>query len=163
MSGGLDPGCLYGAARPRRPHRISRQVLYRNAEENLSVNVGVTTIGAALAGGINDSSRADALARRQSVHGATLGDLARKARVFITMPPTSTNRNPFVFSKVTFDALCSDFASYPVSHAVAASAAVPIIFSPIILQTFPTIARPSCRHGSINTSKARSSLRWRPD
>jgi NTE family protein len=114
--------------------------LYRNAEENLSVNVGVTTIGAALAGGINDSSRFTRWLDDHLFQGATLGDLARKARVFIYASDIY-NRNPFVFSKVTFDALCSDFASYPVSHAVAASAAVPIIFSPIILQTFPNDCR----------------------
>src|SRR4029077_18681014 len=55
--------------------------LYRNAEENLSVKVGVTTIGAALAGGINDSSRLTRWLDDNLFHGATLGDLARKARV----------------------------------------------------------------------------------
>jgi NTE family protein len=46
------------------------------------------------------------------------------------------NRRPFVFSR-TFEAICSDFSSYPISYAVAASPAVPIVFSPIGLEMFP--------------------------
>ena len=40
----------------------------------------------------------------------------------------------FAFSDYHFSWICSDLNSYPVSRAVAASAAVPIVFSPITLQ-----------------------------
>ena len=46
------------------------------------------------------------------------------------------NRTPFVFGRVLFGALCSDLADYPVSLAVAASAAVPVFFTPIVVQNF---------------------------
>ena len=38
---------------------------------------------------------------------------------------------------MTFSALCSDLSNYPVSMAVAASAAVPVVFAPIVIQNFP--------------------------
>ena len=38
---------------------------------------------------------------------------------------------------MTFSALCSDLTSYPVSLAVAASAAVPVVFAPIVIQNYP--------------------------
>jgi len=38
---------------------------------------------------------------------------------------------------VTFAALCSDIRKYPLSQAVAASAAVPVAFVPIVLESFP--------------------------
>lgn len=48
------------------------------------------------------------------------------------------SRTPFVFRKKTaFDALCSDISTYRVAEAVAASAAVPLAFAPIIAGTFP--------------------------
>jgi NTE family protein len=42
-----------------------------------------------------------------------------------------------VFGRIIFGALCSDLASYPISLAVAASAAVPVVFAPIVIQGFP--------------------------
>ena len=44
------------------------------------------------------------------------------------------NNTPFLFSPETFDALCSDLASLPVSEAVAASAAFPLVFAPVVLE-----------------------------
>ena len=42
-----------------------------------------------------------------------------------------------MFGSVAFDAMCSDLMSYPISEAVAASAAVPVVFAPIVLETYP--------------------------
>lgn len=41
---------------------------------------------------------------------------------------------PFVFDGTTFDALCSDLARLPLSEAVAASAAFPLVFSPFLIE-----------------------------
>ena len=46
------------------------------------------------------------------------------------------NRTAFIFAPVTFSALCSDITSYPVSLAVAASAAVPVVFAPVVIQNY---------------------------
>ena len=42
-----------------------------------------------------------------------------------------------MFGTTAFDAMCSDLMSYPISEAVAASAAVPVVFAPIVLETYP--------------------------
>ncbi len=42
-----------------------------------------------------------------------------------------------MFGKTAFDAMCSDLLSYKISEAVAASAAVPLAFAPIVLETYP--------------------------
>lgn len=41
---------------------------------------------------------------------------------------------PFVFDRTTFDALCSDLSRLPLSEAVAASAAFPVVFSPFVIE-----------------------------
>jgi NTE family protein len=46
------------------------------------------------------------------------------------------DRTPFVFGRGTFGALCSDLGSYPVSLAVAASAAVPVVFAPVVIENY---------------------------
>jgi NTE family protein len=46
------------------------------------------------------------------------------------------NRTPFLFGRGAFGALCSDFSTYPISLAVAASAAVPVFFAPVVIQNF---------------------------
>ena len=44
------------------------------------------------------------------------------------------NNAPFLFSPETFDALCSDLSRVRLSEAVAASAAFPLVFTPIVLE-----------------------------
>jgi NTE family protein len=47
------------------------------------------------------------------------------------------NRTPFIFGEIAFNSLCSDIRSYKIADAVAASAAVPLAFAPIVLETYP--------------------------
>jgi NTE family protein len=42
----------------------------------------------------------------------------------------------FAFTQNTFDMMCSDISNYPVSRAVAASSAVPLVFTPITLKNY---------------------------
>jgi len=69
--------------------------------------------------------------------GATFAKLQQPDRPLVVINATdlaSGERMPFV--QENFDMLCADFAAYPVSHAVAASSAVPVIFSPVTLENF---------------------------
>ncbi len=66
-------------------------------------------------------------------HGATYAAIPRKKpMVFITATDLEFG-DRFEFSQEQFDHLCSDLNSVPISRAVAASAAVPIVFSPITI------------------------------
>lgn len=116
--------------------------LIRDAEEKLNVNLGLSSIGAALSAGVNDQSRLPKWLDDNLFHGATMRDLEHTRPEIVHIYATDLyNRQPFVFSHATFDALCSDYESYPLSHAVAASAAVPIVFAPIVLESFPTACK----------------------
>jgi NTE family protein len=69
--------------------------------------------------------------------GATFGDLASASGPFVAIHATDlTTGRPFAFVQEQFDYLCSDLSQYPVSRAVAASAAVPLVLSPITLRNY---------------------------
>ena len=89
-------------------------------------------------GGINDAQQFPRWLDDNLFHGATFRKLGpeHRPRVWINASDIY-NRTPFVFSNETFSAICSDLGSYPIANAVAASAAMPVIFAPVVLQTFP--------------------------
>lgn len=106
----------------------------RNAEEGLQTNLNLATLGRAFAGGINDSTGFPRWLDANLFHGATFGQFRAigKPRVWINASDIY-NRTPFVFGAVTFNAICSDLSQYPLADAVAASAAVPVAFAPVVI------------------------------
>ena len=85
-------------------------------------------------------ARSDLAADYYDVHvfdGARFGDLQGVDSPYVAIHATDlTTGSPFAFVQEQFDYLCSDLASYPVSRAVAASSAVPIVLSPITLRNY---------------------------
>ncbi len=69
----------------------------------------------------------------------TYGDLIKEnERPFLVVNSTDvTLGKRFAFTQEQFDLLDSDLASYPVGHAVAASAAYPGLLSPMTLRNYP--------------------------
>lgn len=66
--------------------------------------------------------------------GATFGDLPRDSRPYIVINATDVSTGArFEFTQGYFDLICADLARYPLSRAVAASSAVPIVLTPITL------------------------------
>ena len=71
-------------------------------------------------------------------HGATFAGMSRPGRPVVWINATNLNqRLPFAFDRLNFEALCSDIDSFPVADAVAASMAVPLLFSPVVLEKHP--------------------------
>ena len=69
--------------------------------------------------------------------GARFADLQRGFGPFAAIHATDlTTGSPFAFVQEQFDYLCSDLSRYPVSRAVAASSAVPLVLSPITLRNY---------------------------
>lgn len=73
--------------------------------------------------------------------GKTFADLdaavRQQGRPFVLINATDMARTSrFEFTQDQFDLLCSDLGNYKVSRAVAASSAVPVIFSPITLANY---------------------------
>ncbi len=71
--------------------------------------------------------------------GATFGDLLRTPgpRPFLMINATEMdNFAHFPFTQETFDLLGSDLSSYPISRAIAASSAIPLVMTPITLKNY---------------------------
>jgi NTE family protein len=70
-------------------------------------------------------------------HGATLGDLASGKGPAVNILATDANDGIiFPFLPSQFSLICSDFEKFPLSRAVAASAAFPGALSPIVLKNY---------------------------
>lgn len=92
------------------------------------------TIVKGVAGGVNGRETFGRTLDETLFHGATFADL-RHSRIRTWINATDmANSTPFLFSPETFDALCSDLSRVRLSEAVAASAAYPLVFTPIVLE-----------------------------
>jgi NTE family protein len=137
VSGGAVTAAYFGIKKRAALDDFRERFLLRNAEEALNTQLSLGNLGRALGGGVNDSQFTNWL-DRNLFDGARFEVFReeRRPRVWINASDIY-NRTPFVFGKTAFDALCSDIRSYRVAEAVAASAAVPFAFAPIVLETYP--------------------------
>jgi NTE family protein len=137
VSGGSITAAYFGLKKRAALKDFRERFLLRNAEENLNTAVSVANIGRALNGGVN-SNQFPRWLDENLFEGATFESFGanRAPQVWINASDIY-NHTPFVFGPVAFDALCSDIRSYKIADAVAASAAVPVAFAPIVLETFP--------------------------
>ena len=68
---------------------------------------------------------------------ATFSDFRKATAPLIVINSTDLSAgNRFPFTQIMFDMICADLGSYPVSRAVAASSAVPVLFAPITLKNY---------------------------
>ncbi len=138
VSGGSVLAAYYGLKKRKALTDFKQRFLLRNAEEGLQTTISLTNIARGLQGGINDSTLFPRWLDDNLFDHATFKSLLfeRRPQVWINASDIY-DRTPFVFGRTTFGALCSDLASYPISLAVAASAAVPVIFAPVVIQGYP--------------------------
>jgi NTE family protein len=69
--------------------------------------------------------------------GATFGDLMTKPTPTAVVGSTAISLGARVaFVQRNFDVLCSDLRSFPLSYAVTASSAVPVVFTPVTLRNY---------------------------
>ena len=69
--------------------------------------------------------------------GGTFGDIAaRKGPMILINATDMITGIRTAFNQDLFDVMCSDVSSFPVARAVAASSAVPILFTPITLRNY---------------------------
>ena len=93
------------------------------------------TIVRGLSGGANGVKTFGRFLDENLFNGATFGDLAKKSNITTWINAADVaNQSSFLFSPETFDALCSDLSSFPISQAVSASAAFPLVFAPVVLK-----------------------------
>jgi NTE family protein len=137
VSGGAITAAYFGLRKREALRDFREKFLLRNAEENLRTGVSMANIGRALGGGVNDNQFSRWL-DENLFDGATFGSFGANPRPWVWINASDIyNHTPFVFGPLAFSALCSDIRSYKVADAVAASAAVPLAFAPIVLETYP--------------------------
>jgi NTE family protein len=138
VSGGAVTAAYYGLKRREGLADFREKFLLRNAEEDLQTNVSLANFSRALAGGINDSTGFPRWLDANLFQGATFAQFrgAGRPRVWINASDIYS-RTVFLFDATAFRAMCSDLSAYPLASAVAASAAVPVAFAPVVIQTFP--------------------------
>ncbi|WP_078031158.1 patatin-like phospholipase family protein [Massilia sp. KIM] len=139
VSGGSITAAYYGihgksALVTMRPH-----VLLKDGETHMRLSLlNPTNVFRLLAGGLNDRNQLQAWLDRDIFHGARFNEMLDSSKPDIWINATNVyDRISFPFHQRAFDALCSDLASFPVSEAVAASMAVPLVFAPVILRKYP--------------------------
>lgn len=138
VSGGSVTAAYYGLRKRAALADFRERFLLRNAEEGLQTNLTLATLSRAVAGGINDSTGFPRWLDANLFEGATFRDLGATSRPQVWINASDIyNRTPFVFGAVAFGAMCSNLSEYPLANAVAASAAVPVAFAPVVIQTFP--------------------------
>lgn len=140
VSGGSLPAAYYGLFGDRIFDDFSEKVLYRNIQGTLLKRifalVNIPKLLSPMYG------RTDLMADefdRDIFDRKTFGDLIqRNQRPFIIINSTDVSLGRrFSFTQQQFDLLDSDLSSYPVSHAVAASAAFPGLLTPMTLRNYP--------------------------
>ena len=71
-------------------------------------------------------------------HEATYADMMKPGRPLIIINASDLAYGVrFSFLQEYFDLLCSDLMTFPVSRAVTASSAVPVVFNPVVVENYP--------------------------
>ena len=142
VSGGSYTAAYYGLFGDRLFQDFEKKFLKRNLENDIAATIFAPT------NLFNMSSpyfgRSDVIAEyldQVLFEGKTFADLDRavrqERRPFVLINATDMARTSrFEFTQDQFNLLCSDLGPYKVSRAVAASSAVPVIFSPITLSNY---------------------------
>ena len=137
VSGGAITAAYFGLKGRSSFSDFRERFLLRNAEESLSTPFTPIGLIRAYQGGTNDASQFTQWLDQNLFQGATFKQLDTPNHPHILINASDIyNRTPFVFNETTFKAICSDLNSYPIANAVAASAAMPLIFAPMVLTSY---------------------------
>lgn len=132
ISGGSFTAAYYGLYRERLFEDFPQRVLHRDLQGTLLNGALVPTRLRALSSPYY--GRGDYLADRLDAlvfDGARFADLPRQRPMIRIGATDMVDGRRIEFSQEGFDALCSDLGPVPIARAIAASAAVPGVFSPV--------------------------------
>lgn len=93
-------------------------------------------------GGINGSAQLADWLDREIYAGARMDALSSGPRVVLNASDLY-NETPFAFTPLFFNGVCSDLSGVRVADAVAASMAVPVLFRPVLAESFPEAQCPA--------------------
>ena len=138
VSGGSITAAYFGLKKRATLNDFRERFLLRQVEqESLSTSVSVGNLVRGLSGGVNDATHLPRWLSENLFDGATFAAYRAQQRPRIWINAADIyNRTPFVFGRTAFSVMCSDINTYPIADAVAASAAVPIAFAPIVIESY---------------------------
>jgi len=138
VSGGSFPAAYYGLFGDRIFSEFEPRFLRKDVEGALIARLFWPPNWFRLASGTYGRSEIAATYYDEHIFdNATFRDMLRPGAPFVTINATDlATGSRFGFTQLYFDFLCADLASYPVSHAVAASSAVPVLLSPVTLRNY---------------------------
>ncbi|HEY9100639.1 patatin-like phospholipase family protein [Chitinimonas sp.] len=115
-----------------------QEVLLRDYERDMRLSIlNPRNFMRLLGGGLNDRSNFSAVLDDKVFKGATFSDIYQHSRADVRINATDLyHRISFPFIPRVFSLLCSDIRPYKVADAVAASMAVPLVFAPVVLQSY---------------------------
>jgi NTE family protein len=137
VSGGSVPAAYFALRGRDILTDFRKKFLYQDAEASLSTSINVTNLVLLSKGGVNDRSGLPTWLDKNLFHGATYANVLGPGKPQLWINASDIyNRTTFIYNTVNFGALCSDLRRYPLSEAVAASAAVPFVFAPIVIENY---------------------------
>ncbi len=138
VSGGSFTAAYYGLFGDRIFEDFESRFLKRNFDKGLGLQLLNPANWARLVSA--GFSRGDMVARYYDKHlfeGRTFDDIAARGGPALLINATDIILGAqFEFSQTQFDWICSDLSKFPVARAVAASAAVPVLFTAITLRNY---------------------------
>jgi NTE family protein len=135
VSGGSIMAAQFGLNGPAGLGGFRERFLLTDGEAYMVTSgLNPLTIVKGIAGGVNGRDTFGRYLDEVLFQGATFADLQRSPVLTWINATDMANNTPFLFSPETFDALCSDLSQVRLSEAVAASAAFPLVFTPIVLE-----------------------------
>jgi NTE family protein len=136
VSGGSVTAAYYGLKGKQGYTDLREKFLIRDGEATMRTDIGPVNLLRAFQGGVNDQKTFGGWLDKNVFEGATFSDMWKPGRPIVWINASDLyNRTPFIFNRETFAALCSDLGSLRLAEAVSASAAVPIVFTPIVVET----------------------------
>jgi len=144
VSGSSLTAAYYGVYGREGLERFRQEALLPDFERGMRLSVFAPgNLSRALGGGLNVAEDFRDVLDHRVFRGATFADIYARQGPVIRIHATDLYHGvPFTFDPVAFGVLCSDISRYPVADAVAASMAVPVVFAPIVVRTFPQACRP---------------------
>ncbi len=137
VSGGSVTAAAFALRRQKMLRSFRENFLLVNVERSLRTSLSLANVLRASVGGVNDRTGLQDWLDKNLFQNATYGDTMSDGRPILWINASDIyNRTPFVFNQQTFGAICSDLSSFPLSEAVAASAAVPLVFAPVVLKNY---------------------------
>jgi len=138
VSGGSFTSAYYGLFGHRIFEDYAEKFLYRDVQSHLEWSLLSPVEWTKLGSSHYDRSELAADYYDEILfEGKTLGDVVARngPRLNINASEIALGAQ-FTFDRTQFDLICSDYASFPMSRAVTASSAVPVLFSSVVLNNY---------------------------